>query len=169
VYSRSVKPPEMDEILKQLGGLVLGSVPTILLFLVAFAAYRVIVYSPLSRVLSERRGQTEGALEKARADIAAAEAKVAEYENALREARMTIFRSQESRRQKALEARAQVVTEARAQAEAQVREARAAIGAQIAQSKASLQSESQRLAKEVIEAIFRHVGVAHSSPVGGGQ
>lgn len=159
----------MDEILKQLGGLVLGSIPTILLFLLAFVAYRVIVYAPLSRVLSERRSKTEGALEKARADIAAAEAKVAEYERALRDARTTIFRAQEARRQKALEVRSRAVAEARTQAEAQVREARAAIGSQVAQSKASLQAESQRLATEVIRAIFRQVGVAHSSPVGGGQ
>jgi F-type H+-transporting ATPase subunit b len=159
----------MEETLKQLGGLVLGAIPTILLFLLTFMAYRVIVYSPLSRVLSERRNQTEGALEKARADIAAAEAKIAEYENALRQARMTIFRSQEARRQKALEARAQAVAEARAQAQGQVREARAALEAQVSQSKASLESEAQRLATEVIQAIFRQVGVAHSSPVGGGQ
>lgn len=159
----------MEEILTKLGGLVLGAVPTILLFLLAFVAYRFIVYAPLSRVLSERRNKTEGALEKARADIAAAEAKVAEYERALREARMNIFRAQEARRQKALEARARAVTEARSQAGAQVREARAAIEAQVSQSKASLQAESQRLANEVIQAIFRQVGAAQSSPVGGGQ
>jgi F-type H+-transporting ATPase subunit b len=159
----------MEETLAKLGGLVLGAIPTILLFLLAFAAYRVIVYAPLSRVLSERRNKTEGALEKARADIAAAEAKVAEYEKALREARMTIFRSQEARRQKALEARAQTVAEARAQAQAQVHEARSALGAQVAQSKVGLQAESQRLASEVIQAIFRQVGAAQSSPAGGGQ
>ncbi len=159
----------MEEILTKLGGLVLGAIPTILLFLLAFVAYRCIVYAALSRVLSEGRSKTEGALEQARADIAAAEAKVAEYEKAIREARMNIFRAQEAKRQKALDARAQAMMEARAQADAQVREARSAIEAQVSQSKASLQAESQRLAKEVIQAIFRQVGAAQSSPVGGGQ
>ncbi len=159
----------MEQILAQLGSLLLESVPTILLFLLAYVAYRVIVYAPLSRVLSERRNKTEGALEKARADIAAAEAKVAEYEGALREARLAIFRSQEARRQKALEARAQAVAEARSGAEQQVKKARAALEDQVAQSKLVLEAESHRLANEVIRAIFRQVGAAHSSPAGGGQ
>lgn len=158
----------MDETLKQVGNLALGSIPTIVLFLLLFLAYRALVHAPLERILSERRGKTEGALEKARADIAAAEAKTAEYERALREARLTVFKGQEARRQKALEARAVVVAEARAAAEEQVRQARTAIGTEVTESKARLESESERLANEVIQSIFRQVG-AVQSPAGGGQ
>jgi F-type H+-transporting ATPase subunit b len=159
----------MEEILKQLGGLFLGAIPTIFLFLLAYFSYRLIVYRPLLHVLSDRRNRTQGALERARADIAAAEAKVAEYEKALRDARAGIFRSQEARRQKAIEARVQAVAEARAHAESQVREARTLIERQVVESKARLESESQRLANEVIQAIFRQVGATQSSPAGGGQ
>jgi len=64
----------MDQILQQLGGLVLGSVPTMVLFILLVAAYGLLVRRPLDRVLAERRARTSGAVEQARSAIAAAEA-----------------------------------------------------------------------------------------------
>src|ERR1700758_5369984 len=95
----------MDETLRQLGELLLGAVPTIILFNLLYILYSAIVHKPLRRVLEERRSKTEGAVEKSKADIAAAEARTAEYEQRLREARATVFRAQEARRQAALQAR----------------------------------------------------------------
>ena len=80
----------MDEILGQLGGLLLGSVPTVVFIVLLYFIYTVVVHKPLVAVLAERRSRTEGAVEKARADIAKAEARTAEYEQRLREARLTI-------------------------------------------------------------------------------
>jgi len=91
----------MDETLTQLGGLLLGSIPTIIFFSMLYALYKFLVHQPLTRVLTERRDKTEGAIEKARADIASAEARTAEYEQRLREARTAIFKSLEARRQQA--------------------------------------------------------------------
>jgi F-type H+-transporting ATPase subunit b len=158
----------MEDTLSQLGGLVVGSIPTIVLFLLLFLAYRSLVHAPLENVLSERRSKTEGALEKARADIAAAEAKTAEYELALRDARLKLFKWQEARRQSALDARMSIIAKARAAAEEQVREARATIETEVAESKIRLQGESERLASEVIQSIFRQVG-AVQSPAGGAK
>ena len=81
----------MDQILHQLGGLLLGSVPTILLFVVLIILYRVLVYGALTRVLAERRARTEGAMEQAHDAIAAADAKAQEYEAKVRMARVEIF------------------------------------------------------------------------------
>src|SRR6202171_5933729 len=117
----------MDEILGQLGGLLLGSVPTIIFVILLFGIYTAVVHKPLTKVLAERHSRTEGAIEKARADIAQAAARTADYEQRLREARMTVFKSQEARRQQALQARAAAVAEARSRAQAQVEQARAAI------------------------------------------
>ena len=61
----------MDETLRQLGGLLLGSVPTILLFVVAYLSYRYIVHGRLEQVLQERYARTEGAVEKAEIIIGA--------------------------------------------------------------------------------------------------
>jgi F-type H+-transporting ATPase subunit b len=156
----------MDETLRQLGGLLLGSVPTIILFLVAFFAYRFILHGALERVLEERRERTEGAMERARADIAAAEAKTAEYEERLRAARVSVFRAIESRRKEAVESKFKQLADVRAQADERIRQAKAAIAQDVANSKLGLQIEAERLATEIVNTILRQVGVAQY-PVGG--
>jgi F-type H+-transporting ATPase subunit b len=155
----------MDETLRQLGGLLLGSVPTIIMLVVLYAIYTVVVHKPLSKVLAERRAKTEGAIEKARADVAAAEARTAEYEQRLREARMAVFKTQDARRQAALLARAAAVTRARANAQEQVTQARTAIEQEKISAQESLQAESARLANEIVRRVLRPV--AAQSPAGG--
>jgi F-type H+-transporting ATPase subunit b len=144
----------MDETLRQLGGLLLGAVPTIIFMLALYGAYTVLVHRPLVNVLAERRSKTEGAVEKARAAIAYAEARTADYEQRLREVRLAIFRSQEARRQKALQARAAAVAEARARAQAEVENARAGIAQEEQQAQAGLQAEAQNLAAEIIRIVL---------------
>ena len=156
----------MDEILRQLGGYLLGAIPTIVLLLVVFAAYGALVHRPLARVLAERHSRTEGAMERARVDIAAAEAKAADYEQRLREARTALFKSQEARRKQALEARTAALAEARAHAQKQVQEARAAIEKDKVSAQERLQLEAGRLADEIIRAILRPA-TAVENPVGG--
>src|SRR6202521_2818324 len=114
----------MDETLRQVGELLLGSIPTIIFMVLLYGIYTVLVHKPLVRVLAERRGKTEGAVEKSRADIAAAEARTAEYEQRLREARTTLFRAQEARRKAALDARTAAMNEVRVKAQAQVQAAK---------------------------------------------
>jgi F-type H+-transporting ATPase subunit b len=145
----------MDEILGQLGGLLLGSIPTILFMVLLYAIYTILVHKPLVRVLAERRNKTEGALEKARADIAASEARTADYEQRLREARMAVFKSQEAYRQQALQARAAALAEARAKAQAQVEQAREAIEKDKLAVQAGLEAESARLATEIIRTVLK--------------
>src|SRR5882672_5346260 len=110
----------MDQTLHQLGELLLGAVPTVILLALLYALFNFIVHKPLQRVLEERRSKTEGAIEKSKADIAAAEARTAEYEQRLREARATVFKAQDARRQAATQARSNAVAEARTKAQAQV-------------------------------------------------
>jgi F-type H+-transporting ATPase subunit b len=154
----------MDEILGQLGGLLLGSVPTIIFVILLFGVYTAVVHKPLTKVLAERHSRTEGAIEKARADIAQAEARTADYEQRLREARMTVFKSQEARRQQALQARAAAVAEARTRAQAQVEQARAAIEQDKVVAKTGLEAESGKLATAIIRTVLEP---AAQSPAGG--
>jgi len=153
----------MDETLRQIGELLLGSVPTILFFLLLYGFYSVFVHKPLTRVLAERYARTQGAIEKARADVAAAEARTAEYEQRLRDARVALFKSQEARRAQASQARAAAIEHAREQAHAQVEEARAAIEKDKLAARNSLESEAARLATEIIRTVLEP-GLA---PVGG--
>lgn len=145
----------MDETLRQLGGLLLGSIPTVILMVLIYFAYVVLVHKPLTKVLAERREKTEGAVEKARADVSAAEARTREYEQRLREARMAVFRSQESKRQQAAQVKAAAVAAARAQAHVSVEQARTGIAAEQETAQSALQGEASRLAAAIIESVLR--------------
>ena len=157
----------MDETLRQVGELLLGAIPTVVFMTLLYAFYKVLVHKPLTRVLEERHSRTEGAVEKAKADIAAAEARTAEYEQRLREARVAVFRGQETRRQQALQARAGALAEARKRAQSQVEQARAAIEKDKMAAQAGLQQETQRLAVEIIRIVLRP-GL-EQLPAGGGR
>ena len=154
----------MDLILKQLGELLLGSIPTIVFLLLLFVIYTFLVHRPLTAVLAERRSKTEGAVEKARADLAAAEARAAEYEQRLREARLVVYRAQEVRRAEAQKHRAKMTAEARASAQRLVDEARANIERDKVSAQTALQGESGRLATEIIRAVLQPT---HLQPTGG--
>jgi F-type H+-transporting ATPase subunit b len=156
----------MDETLRQLGGLLLGAIPTIVLLTLLYGVYTVVVHKPLEKVLADRRSKTEGAIEKAHADISAAEARTAEYEQRIREARLVVFKSLEARRQQALQARLAAVTEARARAQEQVKQARAAIEQDKAAAQATLQVEVAGLAADIIRVVLQPV-VAAQTPAGG--
>lgn len=148
----------MDQTLRQLGELLLGAVPTVILLALLYALYTAIVHKPLARVLAERRAKTEGAVEKARADIAAAEARTAEYEQKLREARASVFRAQEARRQAALQARTNAVNEARNQAHAQVQKAKQAIEADRVAAQSGLEKDAAGLAQEIVRRVLQPAG-----------
>ncbi|HWR36078.1 MAG TPA: hypothetical protein VN622_09445 [Clostridia bacterium] len=157
----------MEQTLRQVGELLLGAVPTAVLLLLVYAVYHFLVHRPLEGILAERLSRTEGAIEKARADVAAAEAKTSEYESRLREARASIFRQQEARRQQAQQARAAAVAEARGRADAQVQAARQALQQDIEGTKAGLQVEVERLASEIIRTILQPAGKGQIPAIGG--
>jgi F-type H+-transporting ATPase subunit b len=155
----------MDETLRQIGELLLGSIPTIIFFLLLYGLYTVLVHKPLVRVLTERYSRTQGAIQKARADVATAEARTAEYEQKMRDARLGLFKTQEARRARASQARADAVAEARKQAQAQIEQARAAIENDKKAAMTSLEGEAQKLASELIRTVLEPA--LSAAPVGG--
>jgi len=148
----------MDETLRQLGELLLGAVPTVIMLALLYALYKAIVHKPLARVLAERRSKTEGAVERSKADIAAADARTAEYEQKLREARAAVFRAQEAKRQAAVQARTNAVNEARNKAQAQVQAAKADIERDRAAAEKGLQAEAATLAQEIVRRVLQPAG-----------
>ena len=155
----------MDETLRQIGELLLGSIPTIIFFVLLFGLYVALVHKPLTKVLAERHARTQGAIEKAGADIATAEARTAEYEKRLRDARLALFKAQEARRARAAQARADAVAEARKRAQAQVEEARTLIEGDKKVAMSSLEAEVGRLASEIIRTVLQPA--MSSTPAGG--
>lgn len=148
----------MQDMLKQLGGLLLGSIPTIILLCLLTGLYNLLVHKPLLKVLAERRSKTEGAIEKSQADIAAAAARTNEFELRLREARATLFRAQEARRKAALDLREKAVSAARAQSQAQVEAARQDLDKDKQAAKITLQGQASSLAAEIAQRVLAPAG-----------
>ncbi|MHB1857579.1 MAG: F0F1 ATP synthase subunit B family protein [Acidobacteriaceae bacterium] len=151
----------MSDLLQQLGGLVFGAVPTMLLFLVTLAAYRLLVHTPLTKVLRERYARTQGAIEKAAAAVAAAEKKTADYEERLRLARVEIFRELHDRLDKVHEESELALAQARAVAQERTATARIAIEDSMQVARQELDGLIGELSSEILARILP-AGVAQS-------
>ena len=154
----------MEALLQALKGFLIGSIPTIVIFLLLWAIYNALVYKPLKRVRKERYDRTEGAVARARADIAAAEAKTHEYEAKIRDAKLAIFKAQEEQRKQLAAARDAAIAEARTQSQQMVRESGDAVQKELAAARGRLEQQADALAAEVIRSILRPVAAA---PMGG--
>jgi F-type H+-transporting ATPase subunit b len=130
----------MQDIFQQIGALLIGAIPTILLFIVLVLAYQFLVQGPLTATLRQRRARTDGALEDAQKAIAQAEARAAEYAAKLREARAEVYKVREQR-----------VKQWNAEREAALDAARKASGLRVNQSRAELEAEAAA-ARKVIQA-----------------
>jgi F-type H+-transporting ATPase subunit b len=144
----------MDEILKQLGGLVLGSVPTVILFLLLMVAYGFLVRRPLDRVLAERRARTTGAVEQARDAISQAEAKTADYEDRLRKAKAEIYSAREKRLKQWQAERDQALAEARTATSEKVQAAKAEIDQSVAVARRQIEGMSAELSDQIMRAVM---------------
>jgi F-type H+-transporting ATPase subunit b len=145
----------MEDTLKQVGELLLSSIPTIICVVVVWTAYRFLVSKPLEKVLTERHAKTEGAVQQAAAEIAKAEERVAEYERKVREARAQVYATQEKYRNQVMDERNNALTQARKQADDQVKTARAGLEQEVAATKATLQAQSDALADEIIRTVLK--------------
>ncbi len=159
----------MDELLRQIGDFFLGSIPTMVLFLILLACYTALVHRPLKKVLDERRERTAGAVEKAHAALSVAEAKAQEYEARLRAARVEIQQGRERQVAAWNATREQAMTEAREAASARVRTARAALERDAAASRASLDSSIDQLAAEILHSVLPPAARDEAAAVQGAQ
>jgi F-type H+-transporting ATPase subunit b len=144
----------MDEILNQLGGLVLGSVPTMILFILLVAAYGLLVRQPLERMLAERRARTTGAVEQARGAIAAAEAETTAYEEKLRAARAEIFASREARIKQWNAEREAAIEQARRSSQQRITAARKDIEQSAADARKQIEGFSGELSSRILSAVL---------------
>jgi F-type H+-transporting ATPase subunit b len=144
----------MDQIFNQLGGLVLGAVPTMIFFLLLVMAYGLLVRRPLDKVLAERRARTTGAVEQARASISAAEAKMAEYEDRLRRARAEIFAAREKRLKQWTAERDLALAEARAATAEKVNAGKAEIEQSVFIAIRQIEGMSAELSEQILRAVM---------------
>jgi F-type H+-transporting ATPase subunit b len=150
----------MDAILRQIGELLISSIPTIISLLIVWVGYRFIVHGKLQQVLEQRHALTEGAMERAHQEIAMAETRTAEYEQRVREARAQIYKGQQANRQRIMDERNAALAEARKQAGAMVKAARTDLASTVASSKVALREQADALADMVIETVLRPASAA---------
>jgi len=144
----------MEEILKQLGGLVLGSVPTMIFFILLVILYGVLVRGPLDKVLAERRARTSGAVEQAKGAIAAAEAETSVYEDKLRAAKTAIFQARDAKLKQWNAEREAALGEVRQATLDRVRGARQEIEQSAAAAKVQIEGLSAELSSQILRAVL---------------
>jgi len=144
----------MEEIVRQIGVLLVSAIPTVLLFIVLVMAYQFLVQGPLTKTLAERRARTDGAVEEAHKAIALAEARASEYAAKLREARAEVYKIREQRMKQWNAERDAVLATARKAAGVKVHQALAQIEAEAAQARVSIQASAQDLAAQVVRAVL---------------
>jgi F-type H+-transporting ATPase subunit b len=144
----------MQEIIQQVGGFMLGAVPTMLLFIVLVLAYQLLIQGPLSATLKQRRARTVGAIEDAHKAIEKAEARAAEYAAKLRQARAEVYKVREQRVKDWTAERDASLDVARKAAGKKVAEARVALEAEATEARKSIEASSGELASQVARAVL---------------
>lgn len=144
----------MDLILRQLGELVLGSVPTMLLFLILVFAYGFLVRRPLDKALAERRARTSGAVEQARGAIAAAEAETSVYEDKLRAAKRQIFEARDQKLKQWSAERDAALDQVRQTSQAQIRSAKQEIERSAETARTQIEGLSSELSAQILKAVL---------------
>ncbi|HEY6376858.1 MAG TPA: hypothetical protein VIX90_15160 [Edaphobacter sp.] len=144
----------MDQILNQLGGLVLGAVPTMLLFILLIVAYGFLVRRPLERILAERRARTSGAVEQARGAIAAAEAETSAYEDKLRAAKAEIFHARDQKLKQWNADREAALEQVRNSTKERVLTARLEIEQSATEARNQIESLSGELTSRILNAVL---------------
>jgi len=140
--------------LNQLGNLLLGAVPTTLLFILLVLSYRFLVQGPLTAVLKERHARTDGAVEDAKKAIERAESRAAEYAERLRQARAEAYKAREARVKQLNAERDAALERARKAAGETVSSARASLDAEVAGARRTIEVTAGELAAQVVRAIL---------------
>lgn len=151
---------DIKEILNQLGSLVLGAVPTAVLFILLVMLYSLLVRRPLEKTLAERRSRTTGAVDQAKKAIAEAEAETAMYESKLRAARAELAASRERRAKELQAERDRVLESARVEAQGMVRVARSEIEAGTAGARKQIEEAAVELSARILRTLLPTQGSA---------
>jgi F-type H+-transporting ATPase subunit b len=144
----------MQEILQQVGALLVGSIPTAVLFIVLVLAYQFVMQGPLTETLKKRRALTLGAMEDARKAIEQAEVRTAEYADRLRQARADAYKIREQRAKQWNMERDAALDAARKAAGTKVSQAKAEVEAEAASARQAIQTSAADLARQAVRAVL---------------
>lgn len=138
----------------QVEQLLIGAIPTALLFIPLVLAYQFLVQRPLSRTLAERRARTEGAVEAAHKAISRAEERAREYEAKLRQARAEIYKIREERLKQWNSENDAALDKARKAAGQRVNQAKTQLEAEADHARQTIEASAGELASRVVRAVL---------------
>lgn len=141
--------------LHEVGQVALRAIPTIVLVIFLYFYLKSMLFKPLQEVLGRRREATDGARKRAQQAIERAEAKVTEYELALRNARSEIIGEQEKQRKAWRDEQTALVAAARDQSMARIKEGRMQIAAEASIAHSGLNAQAEGLANEIVTQVLK--------------
>ena len=133
----------------------------LILFIIFVFVMNRILFRPIGRVLDERQTLIEGSENEARAAQRRYEAKLADYEATIRQARADSYRRTEQQRAAALDERRRLIEEAKQQARNEIERAKREIESQVADARRALERETRAIAERISQTVLgRAVGGA---------
>jgi F-type H+-transporting ATPase subunit b len=133
----------------------------LILFIIFVVVMNRILFRPIGRVLDERETLIESSENEARAAQRRYEAKLADYEATIRQARADSYRRTEQQRAAALDERRRLIEEAKQHAREEIERAKTEIESQVAQARRALERETRAIAERISQTVLgRAVGGA---------
>jgi F0F1-type ATP synthase membrane subunit b/b' len=144
----------MDKILHDLGGIILDGLPTFFLVVILAVFVKFLYLKPLEKVLAERFRLTEGARKAAEDSLKSADSKIAEYQDALNNARAEIYQEQAAFLQKLHAEQAELAHAVRVESDARLAAIKLSIAREADVAREGLESQSEALAGQIADAIL---------------
>jgi F-type H+-transporting ATPase subunit b len=144
----------MEQISHALAGILLKSIPTVVLLLFLYFYLKSMLFGPLDRLLKQREELTAGTRKAAEKSLKDAERKIQEYEAKMREARAEVYREQEETRRQWLTDQAAQITSARERTGQAILVAKEQMAAEIAAARQSLEASAGMLADQIATAML---------------
>ena len=129
-------------------------IPAIIIFLLLIFILNQLLFKPLQKVQAEREGRTSGLMSEAQAKMDHQLGLLAEYQAAIKNARMEAYRRQDQVRGEALQKRVEILSKAKTAGEQMIQDSRASILSQVETAKLQLDQEARELARGIASAIL---------------
>jgi F-type H+-transporting ATPase subunit b len=121
----------------------------VIIILVMVYVLNVTLYKPINQILAAREKRTRGRMTEAQEILESVTSKVTDYEVSLRQARSEAYAAIEARRTEAMQQRQEKLNEMRAELAESIAHEKETINEQAAEARATLEAESQRLARDI--------------------
>jgi F0F1-type ATP synthase membrane subunit b/b' len=144
----------MDKILHDLGGIILDGLPTFFLVVILAVFVKFLYLKPLEKVLAERFRLTEGARKAAEESLKSADSKIAQYQDALNNARAEIYQEQAAFLQKLHAEQAELAQAVRIESDSRVAAIKLSITKEADAAREGLESQAEALAGQIADAIL---------------